>query len=147
MFRGAHACRSSGQAPASLNHGALLEIDTNLRMPDGFGKLQAMVIELERQAGASVRALHTIRARTSRVLAATAAFSALADEVVSLGRRLAQPKARDTYANPADRAALQAELSLLIEQLDGYRQLYTAELALVEARKPKAKRRWWRAFY
>jgi hypothetical protein len=116
-------------------------------MSDGFAKLQAMVIELERQAEASVRGLHTIRSRTSRVLAATAAFSALADEVGSLARRLAKPKARDTYVNPEDRGALQAELSLLIEQLDGYRQSYAAELALVEARPPKPKRRWWRAFY
>jgi hypothetical protein len=114
---------------------------------DPFSKLQAMVVELQRQADASVRALHTIRARTSKVMAATAAFSALADEIGLVARRLAKPTARDTYADAADRAALQEELHLLVDQLDNFRQSYTAELALVTARPPQVKRRWWRALY
>ncbi|HYJ10793.1 MAG TPA: hypothetical protein VEX18_17345 [Polyangiaceae bacterium] len=102
---------------------------------------------MQRQADASVRALHTIRARTSNVMAATAAFSALADEIGLLAQRLAKPTAGDTYANAADRAALQEELHLLVDQLDNFRQSYTAELALVAARPPQVKRRWWRALY
>jgi hypothetical protein len=120
---------------------------TTQRVAEPFSKLQAMVGELQRQADASVRALHTIRARTSKVMAATAAFSALADEVGLVARRLAKPTARDTYANAADRAALQEELHLLVDQLESFRQSYNAELALVAARPPAVKkRRWWRAF-
>jgi len=110
-------------------------------------KLRAMVTELRRQTDASVEALHTIRARTSRVLGATEAFGALSAEIGALGRRLDLPVAAARLnATAEERAAFQAELHLLIDLLESYRQRFAPELAATKLRRTPPKRRWWHVF-
>jgi hypothetical protein len=46
----------------------------------------------------------------------------------------------------AERALVQQELHLLIDQLDSYRQRYAAELSLTTPLPPKPKKPWWRFF-
>ena len=116
------------------------------RVASDIAKLRALVAELRRQTEASVEGLHTIRARTSNVLAATTAFSTLATEIAALGRRLSAPLPGDLDNIASERAAFHQELHLLIDQLDTYRQRYGAELAMTVQRKPKPKKRWWHVF-
>ena len=110
-------------------------------MANAVVKLQATLTELSRQVTASVDALHTIRARTSKVLLATAAFGALAVEVDVLrsapcGRRLASTAvAAELLRDDDDRATFHAELHRLIDQLESYRLVYAAELSLAAARR------------
>jgi hypothetical protein len=110
-------------------------------------KLQVMVAELRRQTDASVSALHMIRARTSKVLAATEAFSALSAEVAALTRSLrSPPTVTRLNKDAAERALVQQELHLLIDQLDSFRQRYAAELSNATPLPPKRKKPWWRVF-
>ena len=106
-----------------------------------------MLAELRRQTDASVSALHTIRARTSKVLAATEAFSALSAEVSVLTRSLwVPPTAARLNQDAAARALFQQELHLLIDQLDSFRQRYAPELSITTPLPPKPKKPWWRVF-
>ena len=110
-------------------------------------KLQVMLAELRRQTDASVAALHTIRARTSKVLAATEAFSALSAEVAALTRSLwAPPTVARLNQDAAERALFQQDLHLLIDQLDSFRQRYAAELSITTPLPPKPKKPWWDVF-
>jgi len=113
-------------------------------MANAVVKLQATLTELGRQVTASVDALHTIRARTSKVLLATAAFGALAVEVDVLRRRLASTAvAAELLRDDDDRATFHAELHRLIDQLESYRLVYAAELSLATARRARPRARWW----
>jgi hypothetical protein len=110
-------------------------------------KLQDMLAELRRQTDASVSALHTIRARTSKVLAATDAFSALSTELAVLTRSLsAPPTIARLDQDAAERALFRQELHLLIEQLDSFRLRYAAELSITTPLPPKPRKPWWHVF-
>lgn len=116
-------------------------------MASDFAKLRCAVAELRRQTDACVAALHTIRARTSKVLAATDAFSALSREVEQLGRALsAPPTALRLKRSAIERALFQQDVHLLLDQLDGFRSRYAAELLLTTPLPPKPKKPWWRLF-
>lgn len=116
-------------------------------MPSHVAKLQAMLAELRKQTDASLQGLHTIRARTSKVLAATEAFTALATEAATMNRSLWAPTtASRLNDNAADRAAFQEELRLLVDELDTLRQRYASELALATSLPPPPKKPWWRIF-
>lgn len=116
-------------------------------MANSVAKLQTTLTELGRQIEASVDGLHTIRARTSRVLRATSAFSTLAGEVRSLRRRLSEPAlAAQLLRDEADRAAFQEELHLYIDQLESYRHTYAEELSLATPRRAPPQPPWWRVF-
>lgn len=103
-----------------------------------------MLAELRRQSDASVAGLHTIRARTSRVLAATDAFTTLSREIAGLGRALWEP-VLITRLNQdhTERAVFQQQLRLLIDQLDAFRQRYASELLQSRPPPPRQKRPWW----
>jgi hypothetical protein len=112
-----------------------------------IAQLKLTVAELRRQTDASLAALHTIRARTSKVLAATEAFSALSAEAAALAHRLMLPVAVDRLNEDVrEREAFRHELHLLIDQLDGFRQRYASELAATTPRRPPPKKPWWRVF-
>ena len=113
-------------------------------MANGVVKLQATLTELNRQVMVSVDALHTIRARTSKVLLATAAFGALAVEVEALRRRLAEPAvAAQLLRDEDERAAFQGEVHRFIDQLESHRDAYAGELSLATLRRPPPRVRWW----
>jgi len=106
-----------------------------------------MLTELRRQTEASVAALHTIRTRTSKVLAATEAFSALSVEVATLARSLWAPSTvARLNQDAAERALFQEELHLLIDQLESFRHRYAAELSITTPLPPKPKKPWWHVF-
>jgi hypothetical protein len=110
-------------------------------------KLQGMLAELRRQTDASVSALHTIRARTSKVLAATEAFSALSAELVVLTHSLSAPTTvARLNEDAAERALFRQELHLLIEQLDSFRLRFAAELSITTPLPPKPRKPWWHVF-
>ena len=104
-----------------------------------------MLVELRRQTDASVAGLHSIRARTSKVLVATDAFTTLSREIAALGRALWDPVliAR-VNQDPTERALFQQQLSLLIDQLDAFRQRFASELADSRPPPPRPKQPWWR---
>jgi methyl-accepting chemotaxis protein len=113
-------------------------------MAGHVAKLQSMIAELRRQTDATVSGLHTIRARTSKVLAATEAFTRLSEEVAALTRALWTPDVIARLNEDAtERSLLLQQLHLLIDQLDAFRQHYAGELSLTTPRAPKPKRPWW----
>ncbi len=121
-------------------------------MANSFAQLETLTRELRRQATASVNALHTIRARTSRVLGATAAFATLAAEIDVLARRLID---RDCAArirwDAEERIAFMHELHALVDQLEILQQTYADELSCIApprapAQPPSGQKRRWRIF-
>lgn len=99
---------------------------------------------------ASTNALHTIRARTSSVLRATAAFAALATDIDVLARRLSERDSVARLRRDADeRIVFMQELHLLVDQLESYQQLFAEELSSIAlptapAETPAAQKRRWR---
>jgi len=111
------------------------------------GKLRTTLVELRRQTDATMTGLHSIRMRTSRVLAATEAFAALSQDVASLGRELWSPLTCDRLNRDAtERAQFLQQLHLLVDQLDSFRQRYATELSQSIPPKPARKKSWWHVF-
>jgi hypothetical protein len=110
--------------------------------------ISAQIAVIERQAAANVQALHRISTRTSRVLAATSAFSMLTVEARSLSQvvRTLVTLARASE-DSLDHDYIERELSHLCEQLRVLEQRHAKELAqaAVPARKRSREQRkpWW----
>lgn len=126
-------------------------VSGNWRVASHAERLKGRLEALRGEADATVAALHTIRARTSKVLEATAAFSAVSAEAAALRSPLERPARAARLELDADgRLALQLDLGQLLDRLERYRRTYAAELAQVPARSPppppKARRHWWHVF-
>lgn len=119
-------------------------------MANSVAQLEGLTRELRRQVIASTNALHTIRARTSSVLRATAAFAALATDIDVLARRLSERDSVARLRRDADeRIVFMQELHLLVDQLESYQQLFAEELSSIApptapAETPAAQKRRWR---
>jgi hypothetical protein len=116
---------------------------------NSVAQLEGLTRELRRQATASTNALHTIRARTSRVMRATAAFAALTTDIDALARRLTERDSVARLRRDADeRIAFMQDLHVLVDQLESFQQLYAEELSSVApppspaAKQATQKRRW-----
>lgn len=106
-----------------------------------------MLAELRRQTDASVAGLHTIRARTSKVLAATEAFTVLSLEIGALTETLWSPLSiARLNGDSVERAVFNQQLRLLIDQLDAFRVRYASELSQSTPPPPKPKKPWWYVF-
>jgi len=121
--------------------------DHEMAVGSEAAKLQATLGELRRQTDAAVEGLESITARTSRVLAATEAFSALSTECRALSRVLFDPLAvARINDNAVRRNAFRQQLQQLLERFDALRQSYAAELSPVVQPRSAAKKPWWRLF-
>jgi hypothetical protein len=105
-----------------------------------------MLTELRHETDAWLRNLHTIRARTSNVLAATDAFSALSEKVAALSRsRIAAPMERHS-ANVSSSPAFEERLEALLVERDKLQQRFASELTLATPVPPPPKKPWWRCW-
>ena len=110
--------------------------------------LRAKIAIIERTAATSVEALHRIPARTSRVLAATSAFSMLNMEARSLSQVVCTLVTLARASEDSlDRAYIERELSELREELRALELRHAKELALAVAharqQSPAPRKRWW----
>jgi hypothetical protein len=103
------------------------------------GKLQTTLGELRLQIDASIEELEAITARTSKVLAATEALSALRAECRAVSRALFDPELSLDFQR---RQALARRVQQLSERFANLRQSY----ALIATLRPRAKKRWWQWF-
>jgi hypothetical protein len=118
-------------------------------MSRGVKDLQAQIAMLERQAAASVESLHHIRARTSRVLAATGAFTTQEKEIRSLSHAVRDLANLDhVHDDSVDRPSVERELARLRAGLRELQLRFSSELASgtkLERASPSSRRRpWWR---
>ena len=110
-------------------------------------RLEATLRDLRRRTDASVRGLHAIRARTSKVIEATAAFTALSEELVSLSRSLwSPPIAQRLKEDAGAREAFARRLRSLLEELEALERRHAAELSCAPSTSA-GKKRWWRLFW
>jgi len=112
--------------------------------------LQAKIAVLERYANANVEALHAIRMRTSRVLAATNAFAKVEIGVRSLGQlvRTLVSLARVSEES-VDRQYIEGEVARLRSELAVLETTYALELQLAaraSASSTKPRRPWWQVW-
>lgn len=115
-------------------------------MARGVRDLQERIALLQRHAAATVQSLHHIRARTSRVLAATGAFAALEGEARSLSevvRNLSR-----VNDESVDRPYVESELERLRNSMHDLRQRFSSELVSAAKSEPPApssrRKPWWR---
>ena len=115
-------------------------------MSRGMRALQERIAELEQLAATAVDSLHRIRARTSRVLAATSAFSKLDREARSLSE-LVRTLSRVDDAS-VDHAFFEGEVARLRSEMLELQLRFSAELvSAAEAKPPPTRPRpkpWWR---
>lgn len=111
--------------------------------------MQDHITVLQRHAAASVQSLHHIRARTSRVLAATSAFTAFEVEARSLREvvRTLVSLARASDES-VDRGYVERELSRLREGFCELQRRFSRELvSAAESERPPPPpplmKRWW----
>jgi hypothetical protein len=104
--------------------------------------------QLREQAEMSVKDLYTIRMRTSKVLAATDAFTALAAAIATVELALSAPHALARIRlDSKERDRFEQEHALLSGQLLTLRRRFAPELSLTTPPpKPKPKKPWWRVF-
>jgi uncharacterized protein YigA (DUF484 family) len=111
--------------------------------------LQAKIAVLERYASANVEALHGIRMRTSRVLAATNAFAKVEIGVRSLGQlvRTLVSLARVSEES-VDREYIEGELARLRSELSVLEATYAGELQLAArmSASPPPRHPWWQVW-
>lgn len=113
-------------------------------MASHVAKLQQQIAELRRHADAAVQHLGTIRVRTSRVLDATRAFSALSSELALLSRSLWSPVTIERLSrDAAERLSFQAQVCALHDRLEALRRRYASELPPPPAPPPPSRKRWW----
>lgn len=103
---------------------------------------------LEQSASATVSSLHRIRMRTSRVLAATAAFTAVQRDVASLSGVIRTVSGLSRLSETSvDRGYIEGELTRLHEELEQLHVRFSRELlsaAEAELGRPAARpKRWW----
>ncbi|HYP91262.1 MAG TPA: hypothetical protein VEQ59_24015 [Polyangiaceae bacterium] len=103
------------------------------------GKLQTTLGELRLQIDASIEELEAITARTSKVLAATEAFSALGAECRAVSRALFDP---ELSLDLQRRQALARRVQQLSERFVNLRQSY----AMIAPLRPRVRKPWWRWF-
>jgi hypothetical protein len=119
-------------------------------MSRGTDELQARLLVLERRVAGTIASLHHIRARTTRVLTATNAFSALQAEVLALSRVI-DTLARLSRASDdsVDRQCLEGQLSQLSADMAELQRRFEAELRhAADSAPPPPKvlprKPWWR---
>ncbi len=94
-----------------------------------------------------MQGLHTIRARTSKVLAATASFTALSAELAALSRALWAPATVDRLnQDAAEREAFERRLRALLDELEALRERFESELSRAVPAPRPPKKPWWRMF-
>lgn len=117
-------------------------------MQNAARELEARIAMLQGQTAATVEALHHVRARTTRVLAATSAFTKLNGAVGSLDqvvRTLGRSRASE---DSVDKESIERAIERLQNDLHELRESYSKELlcAAESSRPPPrtARRgRWW----
>lgn len=111
--------------------------------------LQAKIAVLERYASANVEALHAIRMRTSRVLAATNAFAKVETGVRSLSQLLRTlVSVARVSEESVDREYIEGEVSRLRSDLALLETAYAGELQLAArlSASPQLRRPWWQVW-
>ncbi len=118
-------------------------------MREAVKAMQERLAIFERHTTATVETLLLVRARTSRVLAATSAFTALKQEACSLrkvvGTLLTLARASDESVDPA---YIEGELTRLHDELYALQRKFAGELVTAaDSERPPplvALRPWWR---
>jgi len=115
-------------------------------MARGVRDLQDQVAVLQRHAAATVRSLHYIRARTSRVLAATSAFTALDSEARALNDEVCTLSRVNDES--IDRPSVERDLARLRTAMQQLEERYSSELMSAAKSEPPAssarRKPWWR---
>ena len=119
-------------------------------MARGADDLQARLLVLERRVAGTIASLHHIRARTTRVLTATTAFSSLQVEVLAL-TRVIDTLTRLSHASEdsVDRPCLERQVSRLCSDMVDLQSRFEAELRHAADYAPPPpklppRKPWWR---
>ncbi len=118
-------------------------------MVRGVRDLEERISVLEQSTSATVSSLHRIRMRTSRVLAATSAFTAVQRDAAALSRVVRTVSGLSQLSETSvDRGYIEGELTRLQEELEQLHVRFSRELlsaADAELGPPAARpKRWWR---